>query len=88
MCKILKSLNFFFKTASIVFTRFHMEPSVERMLTICSNGSAPFKKTAAMPIYGKTLKIFFSRTKKALRLNLGIQHRGLSLLKRLYYDDI
>ena len=32
---------------------------------------------AAMPIYGKRLKIFF-RTKKASRLNLGIKHRGLS----------
>ena len=29
---------------------------------------------AAMLIYGKQFKIFFSRTKKALRLSLGIQH--------------
>ena len=38
-----------------------MGPSVERMLTICSNGSAPLNKMAAMPIYGKTLKksLFF-----------------------------
>ena len=33
-----------------------MGPSVQRMLTICSNGSAPLNKMAAMPIYGKTLK--------------------------------
>ena len=33
-----------------------MGPSVEKMLTICSNGSAPLNKMAAMPIYGKTLK--------------------------------
>ena len=36
-----------------------------------------------MPIYGKTLqKIFFSSTRKALRLNLGIHHRGLEGFKK------
>ena len=34
---------------------------------------------ATMPIYGKTLKNLFSSTKKALRLNLGIQHWGLKV---------
>ena len=29
--------------------------SVERVLTICSNGSAPLNKIAAMSIYGKNL---------------------------------
>ena len=48
-----------------LFTRIRIETSVERMLTICSNGSAPLNKTAAKPIYGKTLKIFFYRTKLA-----------------------
>ena len=33
-----------------------MGPSVERMLTICSDGSAPLNKMAAMPIYDRTLK--------------------------------
>ena len=47
-----------------------MGPSIERMLTICSDGSASLNKMATMPIYDKTLKIFFSRTKKALSLNL------------------
>ena len=59
-----------------------MGPSVERMLTICSNGSAPLNK---MPIYGQT--IFFSRTKKALRLNLSIQHRGLKVYQVCSDDD-
>ena len=68
MYKIVKSLNIS-ETASTVFTRFHIGPSIERMLTVCSNGSAPLNKMAAMPIYGKHLKISFSRTKKALRLN-------------------
>ena len=42
-----------------------MGPSVEEVLSICSNGSAPLNKMAAMPIYGKTkktLKVFFSQT--------------------------
>ena len=57
MYRIVKSLIVFFsETAYTVFTRFHMGPSVERMLTICSNGSAPLNKMAAMPIYGRTLK--------------------------------
>ena len=33
-----------------------MGPFVKRMLTVCSNGSVPLNKVAAMPIYGKTLK--------------------------------
>ena len=33
-----------------------MGPSVEGMLTICSNDIAPLNKMAAMPTYGKTLK--------------------------------
>ena len=41
----------------------------------------------AMPIYDKHLKIFFSRTKKALRLNLGTQHRGLKVYKICSNDD-
>ena len=57
-----------------------MGSSVEGMLTLCSNGSASLNKMAAMPIYGKnTKKTFYSSTKKALRLNLGIQHRGLKV---------
>ena len=37
-----------------------MGPSIERMLTICSNGSAPLNWMAAMLKYGKNLKIFLS----------------------------
>ena len=51
-----------------------MGSSVDGVLTICSNGYALLDKKAAMPINDKKthIKIFFSRTKKALRLNLGI----------------
>ena len=49
MYKIVKSLDVFF--SELVFTRFHLWPSVKRMLTISSNGSVPLNKNAAMPIY-------------------------------------
>ena len=44
---------------------------------------------SAMPIYGenKHLKIFFSRTKKASMLNLGIQHWGLKVYQVNSNDD-
>ena len=43
---------------------------------------------AAMPIYGKKhLKIFFSRTKKASQLNLGIKHLGLEVYLVCSNDD-
>ena len=45
------------KNTVLVFNRFHSGPSVKVGLKICSNGSAPLNKMAAMPIYGKsTLK--------------------------------
>ena len=37
-----------------------MGPSVEKMLTVCSNGSAPLNKMAAMLMYDRTLKIISS----------------------------
>ena len=65
-----------------------MEPSVEGVLLVCSNGSTPLNEMAAMSIYGKKhLKFFFSRTKKALRLNLGMQHWGLKLYQVCSKED-
>ena len=32
------------KLVSVIYTRSHMGPSVERVLIICSNGSAPLNK--------------------------------------------
>ena len=37
-----------------IFISFYSAPSVERALSIYTNGSAPLNKVAAMPIYGKT----------------------------------
>ena len=68
------------------FIRFHMGPFVERILTICSKGSAPKKKRAA--IYGKKhSKLFFSRTKKALKLNRSINYQGLKFYQVCSNDD-
>ena len=39
-----------------------MRLSVERVLTICSNGCAPLYKMAAMPIYGKILNTLLLQT--------------------------
>ena len=41
---------------------------------VCSNGPGHMTKVAAMPVYGKPLKIFFSRTKRPMTLKLGMQH--------------
>ena len=59
--------------AWVIFFKFLLEPSVNGALKICTNGLGPLIKMATMPIYGKKhLKIFFFRTKKASRLNIGI----------------
>ena len=73
-----------------MFSRFHMKPSVERVLTFSSNGSAQLKRMAAIPIYDKkkkTLKFFFSRTKKALKQNLDIKHWRLKVYQVSLNDD-
>ena len=62
----------FSKAVWPIFNRFHMGPFFEGILKICSNGSTPLTKIATMPIYGKKYLKIFSRTKKALRLKLGI----------------
>ena len=62
--------NFSFEIPGPIFFT-HVEPAVKGGLKIYTNGHSPLIKMAAMPIYGKK-KIFFFRTKKALRLNLGV----------------
>ena len=39
-----------------MFIRVHIGLSVEGVIIICSNGSAPLNKMSIMSIYGKTLK--------------------------------
>ena len=75
--KIVQFLNVFSKTARSIFTRFNMVPSFEGVFSICSNGSAQLNTMTTMLVYGeKLLKLFFSRTKKTLKLNLNIKHWG------------
>ena len=65
----MKFLNVFFsETARAIFTIYHMGPSGERVLMICSNGSEPLNKMAAMLIYvyGKNILIFSSPASKKL----------------------
>ena len=44
---------------------FHIRPAVKRVLTAYSNGSVPFYKMAAMPIYGKALKNLLLQNQKS-----------------------
>ena len=64
-----------------------MASSVKRVLPICSRGSAPSNKIAVMPIYGGHTNSSSPESKKALGLNLGIQHRGLKFYQVCSNDD-
>ena len=55
-------------------TKFHMEPPWDGGTKVCSSGWGHMTKMAAMPIHGKTLKIFFSGTERPMTLKLGMQH--------------
>ena len=44
-------------------------------------------KTAAMPINGKNLKIFFSGTKRPMTLKVGMQHRVFAYYQVSLNDD-
>ena len=71
--------DFSFETPFAKFLQTYVKLSVKGRMTNCTNGHDPFIKMAAVPVYGKTLKIFFSRSKEALGLNLGIKYRRLEI---------
>ena len=74
------SLNdFSSETPGPNFFNLHVEPSVKGGLNSFTNGHSLLIKMAAMSIHIKTLQIFFSRTKLALRLNLGILHHEVKV---------
>ena len=54
---------------------------------VCSNGPGHMTKMAAMPIYGKNLKTFFSGTKRPMSLKLGMQHWVLEYYQVCSNDD-
>ena len=56
-------------------------------VVLCINGPGHMTKMAVTSIYGKTLKIFFSRTESHIILKLGMQHRGFELYKACINGD-
>ena len=59
-----------------------MEPPWDEGMKDCSNGPGHMTNMAAMPIYGKTLKMFFSG-----KLKVGVQHWVLKYYPVCSYDD-
>ena len=55
----------------------------EGVLTICSNGSVPFDKMAAMPIYGKTLK-YLLQNQESFEADSWFIASGIHCLPRLF----
>ena len=68
--------------------KFHMEPPWDGATIVCSNGPGHMTKLAAMPIYGKNLRNFFSGTKRPMTLKLGMQHRVLKYYQICSNDDL
>ena len=52
-----------------------------------TNGLCHMTYMAAMPIYGKSLKIFFSGIKKPMTLKVGMKHRLLEYYQVCSNDD-
>ena len=68
--KVKKGKNTFSsETIGPIKAKFHMEPPWDGEAKVCSNGPSRMTKIVAMPIYDKTFKIFFSRTKGLITLN-------------------
>ena len=71
--KILILFNdFSCKSTGQVFTIFQVEPSVDGILRVCSNGETWLTKMAALLLYSKKHTKIFIGTKKALKLSIGI----------------
>ena len=61
------------ETALPIKAKFYVEPPWEGGAKVYKNGPGHMTKMAAMPIYGiKSLKIFFSRTRRPMILKLGM----------------
>ena len=76
------------ETTGSIETKFHMEPPWDGGTKVCSNGLGNMTKLAAMPIYGKNIKIiFFSGTKRPMTLKLGMQHWVLKCYQICLNDD-
>ena len=64
--------DFSTETSDPNFFKLHVEPFVKGRLKICTNGHGLLIRPLQCPYMESHLKFFFSRTKKALRLNLGV----------------
>ena len=78
---------FFSETAWPIKAKFNVEPPCEGGTKVYINGPGHMTKMAATPIYGKTLKLFFSRTRSPMILKLGMWHQGLKVYKVYINDD-
>ena len=79
--------NYFFSWESTmpIEAKFHVEPQRDRRTKVCSNGPGHITKMATMPIYGK--KIFLSKTKRPMSLNVCMQHQVLKYYPVCSNDD-
>ena len=57
--------------------KFHVDPSWDGGMIVCSNDPDHMTKMAAMPMYGKNMKFFFFATKRLMILKVDMQHRVL-----------
>ena len=80
-CRSPFSNIFSSETACPIKKKFHVEPPWKGITKVYINGPDHMTKMVAMPIYGKTFKIFFSRTGSPMILKLGMKHRGLKFYK-------
>ena len=65
--------NFFsLETAMPIEAKFHVEPPWDGGMKVCTNGPGRITNMAAMPTYGKNLKIFFHGTKQPMTMNVGM----------------
>ena len=81
------SFMFSLETAKPIEAKFHLYPPWDEGTKACSNGPGHMTNMAAMPIYGKTIKIFFSGTKRPMTLKLGMQHCVLEYYQICLNDD-
>ena len=72
------------ETTGPIEAKFHMEPPWDRKTKVCSNGLGHMIKMAAMPIYGKTLKILLLRNQKADDLETWYAALGAQVLSCLF----
>ena len=80
--------NFFsLETSRPIEVKFHVEPPWDREMKVCSNGLCYMTSMAAMPVYGKNLKIFFSGTQRPMTLKVGMQHLVLEYFQIYLNDD-